>query len=104
MQRSQDSFDRHVQMDTRDDRKSSHGQYAQPDHNRWAWDSKIVRDACKQQGHSAANCNMLAMALFLEKHVKVSMTPSTCNRIEVAWLQRWKETLDNPCRLPCRVL
>ncbi len=47
---------------------------------------------------------MLAMALFLEKYVKVSMIPSTCNKIEAAWLQRWKETLGNPCQLPHKVL
>jgi hypothetical protein len=47
---------------------------------------------------------MLAIALFLEKYVKVLTTPSTCNRIKAAWLQHWKDTLGNPRRLPCKVL
>jgi hypothetical protein len=47
---------------------------------------------------------MLAMAFFLEKYVKVLMTHSICNRIKMAWLQRWKEILGNPCWLPCKVL
>jgi hypothetical protein len=47
---------------------------------------------------------MLAMALFLEKYVKVFMTPSTRNKIEMAWLQRWKETLGNPHQLPRKIL
>ncbi len=32
------------------------------------------------------------------------MTSSTFNKIEAAWLQRWKETLGNPLRLPYKVL
>jgi hypothetical protein len=47
---------------------------------------------------------MLAIAPFLEKYVKVSMAPTNHDRIEAAWLQRWKETLGNPHRLPCKVL
>jgi hypothetical protein len=47
---------------------------------------------------------MLAMALFLEKYVKVSMTPTTCNRIEATWLQRWKETFGKPRCLPHKIL
>jgi hypothetical protein len=47
---------------------------------------------------------MLAMVLFLEKYVKVSMTPSTPDMIEVAWLQHWKETLGNPRQHPRKIL
>jgi hypothetical protein len=47
---------------------------------------------------------MLAMALFFEKYVKVSMTSTTCNRIEAAGLQWWRETLGNPLCLPSKVL
>jgi hypothetical protein len=104
MQRGKDSLVRYDWTDARDDCKSSHGQYAQPDHNRWAWDPEIVCDACKQRGYSATNSNMLVVALFLEKYVKVLMTPTTCNRIEAAWLQCWKENLGNPHMLSCKVL
>jgi hypothetical protein len=98
-----DSLPRHDRTDTRDDCKSSHGRYAWPDHICWAWDPDIVCEVCKWQGHSATNCDMLAMALFLEKYVKVLMTPTTRDRIEAAWLQRWKETLGNPRHLPHKV-
>ncbi len=104
MQHGRDSFEHQGWTDVRDDRKSSRGWYAQSDHIRWAWDPEIVCNACKQWGHSATNCNMLAMALFLEKYMKVLMSPSTCNRIKAAWLQHWKETLGNPRKLPCNVL
>jgi hypothetical protein len=104
MQRRRDLFEHQGWTDARDDQKSSCGRYAWPDLNRPAWDPKIVCDTCKQQDHYATNCNMLAMALFLEKYVKVLMTPSTCNRIEATWLQHWKETLGNPRQLPRNVL
>jgi hypothetical protein len=34
---------------------------------------------------------MLAMALFLEKYNR-SMSNAGCDKIETAWLQRWKIT------------
>jgi hypothetical protein len=46
---------------------------------------------------------MLAMALFLEKYSK-SMTAVDRDKIETAWLQRWKDTLGNPSRLPRKVM
>jgi hypothetical protein len=70
------------------DCKSSREWHAQLDHNRRTWDPNIICDSCKRQGHSTTNCDMRAMALFLEKYVKVSTTPTPCNRIEAAWLQR----------------
>ena len=43
--------------------------YARPDHNHRLWDPDITCAACKRCGHPAANCDMLAMALFLEKSI-----------------------------------
>ena len=43
------------------------------------------------------------MALFLEKYNK-SMTNADRDKIETAWLQRWKEKLGNPSRLPRKVM
>ena len=47
---------------------------------------------------------MLAMALFLEKYVKKNMSHADRDKIEAAWLQRWKDRLGNPSRLPCKVM
>jgi len=46
---------------------------------------------------------MLAMALFLDKYNR-SMSNADRDRIETAWLQRWKDTLGNPSRLPRKVM
>jgi hypothetical protein len=70
-----------------DDCKSSRRWYTRLD-NHWTWDPDIVCNPCKCQAHSAPNCDMLALALFLEKYVKVFMTPTIRNRIEAAWLQQ----------------
>ncbi len=43
------------------------------------------------------------MALFLEKYNQ-SMSNADRNKIETAWLQRWKDNLGNPSRLPCKVM
>ncbi len=44
------------------------------------------------------------MALFLEKYVKKTLTPTDRERVETAWLTRWKEHLGNPSRLPRKVM
>ena len=47
---------------------------------------------------------MLAMALFLDKYVKHSMTPAERDKLETAWLLRWKEALGNPSHMPHKVM
>ncbi len=84
-------------------RDGPRGRYAWPDHNRRQWDSDITCAACKRRGHPAANCDMLAMALFLEKYNR-SMSNANRNKLETAWLQRWKDNLGNPSRLPRKVM
>jgi len=46
---------------------------------------------------------MLAMTLFLEKYNK-TMTHIDRDKIETAWLQRWKDKLGNPSKLPRKVM
>jgi hypothetical protein len=77
--------------------------YAWPDHNRWQWDLDITCVACKCRGHPAANCDMLAMALFLEKYNRL-INSADRDKIEAAWLQWWKDNLGNPSRLPRKVM
>ncbi len=85
-------------------RPNMRGRYARPDHNRRAWNPDIICAACKRRGHPASNCDMLAMALFLVKYMKSSITPADRDKIESAWLMRWKERLGNPSRLPRKVM
>ncbi len=47
---------------------------------------------------------MLAMALFLNRYIKSSMTSAEKDKLEPAWLQRWQERLGNPSRLPRKVM
>jgi hypothetical protein len=46
---------------------------------------------------------MLAMAIFLEKY-KRNMPEDMKDKVESAWLERWKGSLGNPSRKPCRVM
>ena len=68
------------------------------------WDPVILCVACKRRGHPASKCDMLAMALFLERYTKSTMTSTDRDKIESAWLQRWKERLGNPSRLPRKAM
>jgi hypothetical protein len=63
------------------------GCYAQPDHNKSKWDPSIICDACRRTGHEAASCDMLTMAIFLEKY-KREMLDDTKNKVETEWLAR----------------
>jgi hypothetical protein len=47
---------------------------------------------------------MLAMALFLDKYVKGTMSHLDRDKIKTAWLQRWKDKLGNPSWLPRKVM
>ena len=60
-------------------------------------------DACRRTGHVAANCDVLAIALFIEKY-KRDLTGDTKDRIESEWLGRWKDSIGNPGRKPRRVM
>ncbi len=44
------------------------------------------------------------MALFPEKYVKKNMSHVDRDKIEAARLQRWKDRLGNPSRLPRKVM
>jgi hypothetical protein len=79
------------------------GRYAQPDHNKGKWDPNIICDACCHTGHVAANCDMLAMAVFLEKY-KREMSDELKDKLESAWLEHWKRALGNPSWKPCHVM
>jgi hypothetical protein len=90
----------------RDDRRPppgvQRGRFARPDRNRGEFRPDIVCDACRRTGHVAANCDVLAIALFIEKYKK-GLPDDMKDKIETDWLARWKDRLGNP-RKPRRVM
>jgi hypothetical protein len=47
---------------------------------------------------------MLAMAIFLEKYVKQSISNEDKRKIESNWVRRGKDELGEPQRLPWQVM
>ena len=47
---------------------------------------------------------MLAVALFVDRYTKASLTESERSDIENRWLTRWKERLGQPTRTPRQVM
>ena len=47
---------------------------------------------------------MLAVALFVDRYTKASLTESERSDIENRWLTRWKERLGQPARTPRQVM
>jgi hypothetical protein len=80
------------------------GQYDCPDHNHQKFDPALICVACKQRGHPAAQCDLLAQAIFLTKYMKHTLTDQARTKIEEAWLKRWKDQLGRPSRTPRKVL
>jgi len=66
------------------------GRFARPDRRRRSFLPNVQCEACKRIGHEAVNCDMLAVALFIERH-KQSLSDVEHNSIESKWLTRWKE-------------
>ena len=80
-----------------------HGRFVRPDQNGRKWDPDLICDACRWSGHIAAQCDMLAIAIFIEKYKKEASTKMK-DKIEEAWLARWKGELGNPSKKPRRVM
>ena len=79
------------------------GRFVRPDRNGRKWDPDLICDACRRSGHIAAQCDMLAIAIFIEKYKKEA-SPDMKDKIEEAWLARWKGELGNPSKKPRRVM
>jgi hypothetical protein len=60
--------------------------------------------ACKRIGHKAANCDMLAVALFMDCYTKANLLDTERSKIEQDWLARWKEELGRPGWMPRQVM
>jgi hypothetical protein len=81
---------------------SSRGRYVRPDRNRGAFLPDTICDACRRPGHVAATCDVLAMALFIEKY-KRDISGDLKDKLERDWIARWKDTVGSH-RPPRRVM
>jgi len=59
--------------------------------------------ACKRLGHEAASCDMLAIALFLDKYKK-TLPEDSRRTIESTWVAQFKEKLGQPQPSPTQVM
>ncbi len=59
---------------------------------------------CKRNGHTAHNCNMLAMAIFLEWYTKKDLSDADCLAIKTKWLRRHRQQLGDPAKTPRQVM
>jgi hypothetical protein len=73
---------------------------ARPDRNRRPYLPDVQCAACKRVGHVAKHCDMLAMAICLERYMKHDLSPAVCDSIKRDWLAWWKERLGNPTTTP----
>ncbi len=69
--------------------------YARPDRNGRAYQQDKICNACQCIGHVAVNCNILAIALFIEKY-KQHILDNIKDCLESEWVKRWKDLLGNP--------
>ena len=79
------------------------GRFTRPDRNDGPYRPDTVCDACRRTGHVAANCDVLAIALFIEKY-KRDLSDDVKDKIESEWVARWRSAIGNPKRNPQRVM
>ena len=80
------------------------GRYTRPDQRRRPFQQGVQCAACKRLGHEAANCDMLALGLFISRYTKEDLTAADRDAIEQQWLKRWKDKLGMPARTPRQVM
>ena len=81
----------------------SRGRFTRPDRNDGPYRPDTICDACRRTGHVAANCDVLAIALFIEKY-KRDLSDDVKDRIETDWVARWRSAIGNPTKKPRRVM
>jgi hypothetical protein len=79
------------------------GRFTQPDQRRREYKAGVQCDACKRPGHEAVNCDMLAIALYIDRYIK-DIGDDERSKVESRWLDRWKAKLGQPARTPRQVM
>ncbi len=88
----------------RDERRPSlHDWSIRPDLRRRTFLPGVQCAACKRLGNEASSCDMLAIALFLDKHKK-TLTEDSRRALKSTWVARFKEKLGQPQRSPTQVM
>ncbi len=83
--------------------RPSCGGFTCPDHNDGPYCPDTICDACRRTGHVVANCDVLAIALFIEKY-KRDLSDDVKDRIESDWVARWRLAIGNLKKNPRRVM
>ena len=84
-------------------RPSPRDRSIRPDLRRRTFLPGVQCAACKRLGHEASTCDMLAIALFLDKYKK-TLPDDSRRTIESTWVARFKERLGQPQRSPTQVM
>ena len=79
--------------------RPSRGRFTCPDRNDGPYRPDTICDACCRTGHVAANCDVLAIALFIEKY-KRDLLDDVKDRIETDWVAHWHSAIGNPTKKP----
>ncbi len=83
--------------------RPSRGRFTRPDRNDGPYRPDTICDACRRTGHVAANCDVLAIALFIEKY-KQDLSDDVKDIIEMDWVAIWCLAIGNPTKKPCWVM
>jgi hypothetical protein len=75
-----------------------------PDQQHCGFLPGVQCDTCKRIGHVTTKCDMLAMAIYLDKYIKQSLSEEDKRKIESSWLCMWKEKLGQPQQSPTQVM
>jgi hypothetical protein len=82
---------------------ATQGRSLRPDQRRRPFLPGVICAACKRTGHEATRCDMLAIALFVDRH-KERLSETEKSDIEATWLARWKDKVGQPTRTPRQVM
>jgi hypothetical protein len=74
-----------------------------PDQRRRPFLPGVTCAACKRAGHEATNCDMLAIALFMDRH-KDRLLENEKSSIEEKWIARWKDNVGQPTCTPRQLM
>jgi hypothetical protein len=79
------------------------GRSIRPDQRHRPYIPNVICAACKRHGHPASSCDMLAIALSVERHKK-QLSESEKLAIKETWVARWKDKVGQPARTARQVI
>ena len=79
------------------------GRFMRPDQRRHAFKPGVQCNACKRIGHNAVNCDMLMIALYIDRYTK-DISATDRSTIESRWLDKYRAKLGQPGRTPRQIM